>query len=283
MTQAPRNDQENLLCLPRTLPPNVYYFVTQRPPDSRRGITYLHPRILEDTPRKVFDLRTEWSRRDVKGIKSKTRLAIEATINGYIDTFLDGKVVDRVSKKVLASGLKKHLEAAAAKNSDFSVSKFREKFVDVSEGNFLYIVYVLADMAKGLFPVDLDEQTVKQLPDGIDGYYRRQIARLESKLTPGQWEVIYVTAYFARPNSKYWPTVRYIANAANQEMSMVRTLLLECGYYLEEKQNPDIAEEGYWVYHLSFRDYLDEVLDVEKLTGKTKRQIKQQIIDSLDA
>lgn len=277
VTEKPRTSTENLLCLPETLPDNVYLFVTQRParPERNKG---LHPRKLEDIPMFVLDMRDEWNRENEEGLQPDLK-GIKDSLNQYITTFLDGKVRDRSRAKgnddVLGSKLQERLNQVTTDGS-YSVDEFRIRLIQASVGNFLYLVYVLADMANGLYPVDLRDDNISQLPDGLKGQYSNFIERLD--LTPSEWEIIYITALFASPRNNCWASISMIARAASQDTLTVRELIVKrCGEYFRQITYQDGSEDEYWVYHLSFREHLEDELDIEEKTLKTRDQIGDQI------
>src|SRR6266516_1208628 len=145
----------NPLLLPSTLPPGVYMVVTRRTGRLR---------TKPGTPLRPYPVRRD------------DRLQI-ADIGAFVR--------DRVTRDSRIAG------ALLSSDPPVSSDDFVTRLVEPSEGNFMYVSYVLADLAeRGPETPPLD---LFNLPSGLEGYYDQFWDWMSSSLPQGwaEWEGLY--------------------------------------------------------------------------------------------
>jgi hypothetical protein len=224
--EAPMSAAENRLLLPPSLPEGVFFVVTTREKeDYQLSADRLEPLYLEDDdPRNLED------------------------ISRYIRNFLS-----------------KHRHQMAQQIAAWQVSE--EEFVEVmtgkSQGNFMYLVYVLADIREGKLTTE-NVDDIRNLPLGLREYYQRHW-RIMREQYPERFERVYepvvcTLAVVREPvtiaNLVAW-TARFTAVPLTP--MRIKEVIREWRQFLNE----DLSSRGeplYRVYHTSFQDFLrDEV------------------------
>lgn len=226
----------NLLHLPQTLPEGVYFLLTRRPYEAEKKRLTLSPGV----PVEELDLRASQyvnlSRDDVKT---------------YIRLVLDKDPDYRDS-------LRKWIQDRNIHNEGFI-----EEVAQKSENNFMYLRYVLPDIAQGKY----DDLSLKQLPNGLQDYYQQHWIRMGMDEKPQEDKVIVL---FILVESKTPPTCALIAEIAKQDESDVEDVLNKWVEYLK-KQKID-GEVCYSIYHASFLDFLK---------GKRKLQRTRKLFEEV--
>jgi hypothetical protein len=150
---APTNDG-NPLGLPRTLPPGVFVIATQRPVQDP-------PMVDDPTAQHLEPLRasSDENQRDIRDYL-KARVLDDRRIRTQIDgRYKPEQVVDTLAQR--------------------------------SEGNWMYLHYVMAELESGqLAPLDLD-----QLPRGLNSYYLRNWQKWQRGATNRElpdWQNLYL-------------------------------------------------------------------------------------------
>jgi hypothetical protein len=131
---------ENILYLPKTLPDRVYFLLTRRPyrPENKRLYT-------EGVPQKELVLTDS----------SYEKLNRE-DIQEYIRLFINGEEDDK-------SVLIKWIQDQNKTSLDFI-----EQVANKSQNNFMYLRYVLPEIARGFY----DNLSLDKLPSGLEDYYQ---------------------------------------------------------------------------------------------------------------
>ena len=215
----------NTLYLPTSLPAGVYFVLTRRP----------QPMPLETapgTPSETFALGAELpdNQADVR-----TYLRQQAGRPEFVARLTEQRI---------------------------PTERFVEELAERSTGNFMYLAYLLPDIAAGLF----DPLHLTGLPQGLRGYYERFWNELESAKDEGReaWTKFYkpvigMLAAAREPVSVAW--IGRILDLSPDEiadfaLARWRKFLCQTG----------VASETCWrLYHASFADFLAEKLESARL------------------
>ena len=160
---------------------------------------------------------------------------------------------------------------------ELDLDTFVIRLAELSEGNFMYLRYVIPDIEKGLY----ERLEIDRLPIGLGGYYEDHWQRMGMTAKPlprTKIRIVYVLAEARRTVSR-----RLIAHlASTDDMPIdelaVQEVLDEWDEFLREQ-----SEDGmtvYSVYHASFQDFLHR-RDVVQAAGVTLKNINALIADNL--
>ncbi|MEQ9549823.1 MAG: hypothetical protein RIM23_09410 [Coleofasciculus sp. G3-WIS-01] len=153
-----------------------------------------------------------------------------------------------------------------------TVEEFVTQLANKSENNFMYLRYVLPDIADGKYR----NLSIESLPQGLQDYYEDHWRRMgmfdkESKRT--KIKIVYVLAELREPVSR-----ELIAEFAGEDAFTVQEVLDEWQQFLHrDKFN---GETRYSVYHSSFCDFLSRK-DIVQAAGVTLQDINARISDNL--
>ncbi len=219
--EAPQSRQGNPLNLPAELPPKVFMVLTHRPGDFdlhvRPGIGQETLRITGDDPRQTDD------------------------IVAYLRY--------RSTQDDVTAALE-HMQPR------IGTEEFVRRLLTASEGNFMYLAYLLADITSR------DEATLnlEDLPQGLGGYYSQmwRVIREDAGDEADHWEqfhlpVVERLAIAGEPVSADW-----LADHVGRDAREVRRVLSRWQRVLQRTTSPT----GWRIIHQSFRDFLvdkDEV------------------------
>jgi len=160
---------ENILYLPKTLPDNVYFFLTRRRYESNKERLY-----TEGLKEEYLDL-----------TDSKYDQENQHDIQEYICFCLND---DPEHKDGLQTWIEtKHITPDA----------FVNQLVTKSENNFMYLCYVLRAIAEGKY----NDLNLTQLPQGLQNYYQKHWERMKMDDESQKMKVIilYILVEFAKP------------------------------------------------------------------------------------
>ena len=212
--------RNNLLYLPSSLPKGVYLIVTTRPLSDLR--------LSVDPPPQHLFLQPD----------SSGNLA---DIRAYIKTFLQHE-----------PALQRRI-----KRWEISPATFINKLVRKSEGNFIFLRFVLPAIAAGKFK----HGTVEDLPQGLQNYYQdhwRQIqASVGAEFSTIYAPVVCVLAVALEPVS-----VQQVAQWTKLPPAKVLSAVRIWREFLEEHQSG--PETRYRLYHTSFKDFLERQVKLEQ-------------------
>jgi len=210
----------NRLYLPRTLPAGVFMIVTTRD---------------EDDIQLVVDKQTViWIRDDdARNVKD---------VADYARGFVARHSGD-LGPRLASAGL--------------DIDTFVQGITRASEGNFMYLVYVLPDLASGRLSLDAGH-AVAGLPEGLEGYYlqhwRAMKASDETLFTTRQRPVLCFLAISLEP-----VTVLQLVEWTQLEPGDIRQVMASWREFLNAD---DEAPARYRLYHRSFAEFLDEQEDL---------------------
>jgi hypothetical protein len=206
----------NVLYLPSSLPEGVYVVVTTRPLDDLR---------LSVAQVQVLDLEAD----------SEGNLQ---DITTYIEAYVERE------------GMQKRLETWGVSAEQF-VTALRTK----SQGNFMYLYYVLPAIEDGRFV----KGALDELPEGLMAYYRRHWRQMREG-NEAEFDQVYEPIVCILGVAQEPVTAQQIANWTKLERGQVKESIRLWREFLEEEQVD--KERHYRIYHASFQDFLKEQVDL---------------------
>lgn len=236
--EAPAPSGANVLYLPPTLPAGVYIVISYR---HRASLP-----LVVHAPLQRFDL-------------SEAHEAAEGDARAYVEL------------SIATEGVLKWIADRALTEAEFT-----ELLVRKSAGNFMYLRYVLADIAHGRF-AELDSE---HLPERLQGYYEEHWRRMGMTASPPprtRIHVLYVICELRRPATRSVIT-RLAAVEADPDEIEVQWILDDWREFMRIERGPQGSL--YSIYHTSFREFLHRK-DVLSAAGITLGSIRGQIADAL--
>jgi hypothetical protein len=237
--------EANLLFLPKEPPERVYFLLTRRPFTRETKRLAVSP----DIPVKELDLReSEYATRNREDVEK------------YIRLFLNK---DSEHKDAIRQWMQE---------CQITEEAFVEQVATKSENNFMYLRYVLPEIAKGFY----NDLGLTGLPDGLQDYYQVHWVRMGMDKAPQKEKVIllFVLVEIGTPIPG-----EMIAEIAEQdEFEVQKALDEEWVEYLTKKEKD--GELCYSFYHASFLDFLKSKRELQS-TRKLFEEVNQQIADYL--
>jgi hypothetical protein len=212
----------NLLYLPLTLPNGVYLLVTTR----RTGLR----------------LRIECE---------QAKLDIEQDQNENIE---DVKLY--IESKVKQPGIQKYITSQGIVERFFI-----ETMVAKSQGNFMYLFYILRDINHGIYV----DESVENLPAGLVNYYESLWDRMREQ-SGNDWLEYKLPVVIALSIVKEPVSIDLISDFSKvKDHRRVRSVLLEWQQFLYDRKVEHEGElQSRWrVYHDSFREFIASKDEVE--------------------
>ena len=212
-----QDEGSNVLYLPRYLPENVYFFLTRR--------RELDTRLLFEAPELILDLK-DYSMDSEQDIKEFINLC-----------FTDPE---------FETGLNRFL----ANNSDLSKNQIIEELAKISENNFMYLRYVIPQIATGYY----QGLNIADLPKGLKDYYSdhwRKMGMTTKPLPTVKLNIIYLLC-----KSEELPSRQLLAEYAKVPEITVQEVINEWSEFLRSQVIE--GETCYRFYHKSFADFLLE-------------------------
>lgn len=223
----------NVLYLPDALPKNVYFIVSKRP---------------QELPMPTSDYETTFNL-----MQYPAESAADARLYAEKRTSQSPQIQNWVT----------------AKNS--TLEQFFVELVAKSENNFMYLRYVLNDIAEGRYQ---SEALDNSLPEGLERYYRRhwQVMKLHIRPLPlDKICTIYVLAAVKEPISR-----QLLGQLTEVVESDLFGFLEDWEQFL--RLQTVTRETRYSIYHASFSDFLYK--QAEK-SGVNLKDIKRRIAENL--
>jgi hypothetical protein len=202
------------------LPLGVFIVATQRPSER-----YLLPPLSADTPLKaiVLDPADPEHRADVR-------------------SFAERWVKESAVTERLRSG-------------DISRQSFAKKLLAKSQGNFMYLSYVLAAISNG----EMDPRKLEGLPEGLTGYYEQFWAGVESTKREGRydWKTLYRPVISILSVAQEALSIEQIAGFAGNEVDALDVVEYALPRWRRFLEIVEVGGQERWrIYHDSFRDFL---------------------------
>jgi hypothetical protein len=160
-------------------------------------------------------------------------------------------------------GIKSYI--ASQKSSD---ADFVELMVKKSEGNFMYLRYVIPEVESGAYK----DLALPALPTGLRDYYVDHWDRMKS-VDREAWLSYKLPILMALTRVKLPVSIDLVAKFSGvEERPRIRGVLQDWGQFLHQELVDDAGEpqRRYRIYHESFLDFiaeLDEVKDSAKASG----------------
>lgn len=219
--ERPFDPRANVLYLPSRVPRGVYFAVTHRP--------------VADLPLQVE--------------------ALEQHL--YLEADSEGNLLD----------VRSYLEQAAQLESieaqldteGIDVKDFVQLLLEKSEGNFMYLHYVVPEIEARKYP----GLRVEDLPQGLMGYYERHWRQMRT-MDEDIWIKYRQPAICFLAAAQEPISVEQLASFSRLPVARVRAVLRDWREFLNAEQIEDTKK--YRVYHTSFQDFLrqkDEVGEVD--------------------
>jgi hypothetical protein len=123
----------------------------------------------------------------------------------------------------------------------------------LSEGNFMYLVYVLPDIAAGR----LSRQTVggiDGLPRGLTGYYQRHWRDMRDA-DPGRFQTLQRPVLCLLAISREPVTIPQLMEWTGLEPGDIKSVIDDWRKFMNE--DPDSQPSRYRLYHRSFAEFLE--------------------------
>jgi hypothetical protein len=227
LNEAISNPGQNRLMLPAHLPAGAYVFLTQRPND-------VPFQIDAGTPLEDFEI--AWDSHEQS-----------RAITEFLETQARGPTL---SLKF------------ATHDPPLDANAFIRRLSNASQGNFVYLSYLLSDLAAGTLP--LSDVAGAALPGGLRGYYEATWQRMQA-LARSQdgaegWRTLYrpLIGFLAAAREPF--TVRWLAELTGRTSLDVKEALSAWRSFLAlEVRN---GTEAWRILHLSFAEFLAEPLDL---------------------
>lgn len=236
MTKMPPG--ANLLYLPLIVPKDVYIIVTMR-------------REMKIRP----NVQCEQSELYIKA-DSSTNLA---------------DVADFLQASTARPSIQKYIET-----QNIGVQDFVEMMLKKSEGNFMYLHYVLLEIERGAYK-DLKFDAI---PIGLENYYEDHWRRMRGK-DEGAWFKYKLPIIMALTVTKKPISIDLIAQFSGvKERSHIRAVLQEWAQFLHEErvEYEDRLQKRYSIYHTSFqKDFIAKKEEVEDERVSSKEAIMKII------
>jgi len=224
--RSPLDGELNILGLPKALPQGVFFIVTSREAEDQHFYFYVNNN-------KRIDIKDD----DKDNLKD-VRLYVESYLNH--------------------SGVKKQIEKWQVSDADFV-----EKITKKSEGNFMYLFYVMTDIKEQKLSEDIKD-SIHDLPQGLNGYYNKHWDFMEKSYKDRFREidekVIRIIAALHTP-----AYISYIAEISKFPTNTVSEIInLWRNFFNEIIEN---NKQHYRIYHRSFYDFLKRKLHFDDITS----------------
>jgi hypothetical protein len=216
LDEAEREEGANPLSLPFALPDGVYVVATTRPGDEYRpSVSSMEELALDGT--------SEDNRRDVRA---------------------------HVAARLPRPGIRAWLRARSLGSEQFT-----ELLCDRSQGNFMYLHFVLRAIEAGEF----QEEGPEALPRGLRDYYRRHWEKMRRR-GRRRFDQVYRPVVCVLAAAREAVSEEQVAEWTGLEEGQVHQVVQDWREFLHQERGEG-RRPLYRVYHASFRDYLQEEVD----------------------
>lgn len=162
--------------------------------------------------------------------------------------------------------------AAYMKKQKLKKPAFVERMIKKSQGNFMYLRYVLPEIEKGAYK----NMSFDQLPVGLENYYEDHWYRMgmaQSPLPREKIKIIYILSEVQQAVSR-----KVLSDFSKEDEVTIQAVLDEWKQFLHEIKVEDNKRVA--IYHDSFRDFLNRK-DIVQAAGVTIEGINALIDDDL--
>ncbi|CCH55790.1 hypothetical protein BN8_05077 [Fibrisoma limi BUZ 3] len=166
------------------------------------------------------------------------------------------------------------------KNQKINSNIFIEYLTQKSQGNFIYLRYVLPEIESGVY----EKQDIATIPTGLQNYYEDHWRRLREK-DENIWfsyklPVLVALTVVKEPVSI--DQIRAFSKVDNK--SRIRSVINEWQQFLYESYDINSTQRKYRLYHASFFDFVaakQEILDEKIDLPAAHKQISDALWDTL--
>ncbi|MBW4499643.1 MAG: hypothetical protein KME57_08755 [Scytonema hyalinum WJT4-NPBG1] len=144
-----------------------------------------------------------------------------------------------------------------------------------SDGNFLYVTYLLKMLAQG--HLEITKTTLEQLPNGLDGIYREFLYRLVGK-DKKTWRRQYAPILGTLAIAQEALTREQLAGFTEMSKSEVAGVLEELQQFLDIDEFLPASQRTYAIYHRSLANFLQDEDRAESYWCDAQEQ-HQRIVD----
>jgi hypothetical protein len=137
--------------------------------------------------------------------------------------------------------------------SDLSQETFAETARDKSQGNFLYVNYLLKMLAAQ--PAEITRDTLNELPTGLEAIYVEFLERLLAG-DPAAWEERYAPLLGTLAVARQALSEKQLAGIVGITRTQVRRDLKTLRSFLDVDEGLPASQRTYTIYHRSFVDFL---------------------------
>ena len=241
VNQAPGG--ENILYLPKTLPDNVYFFLTRRRYEPTKERLY-----AEGLKKESLDLTdSQYDKENQHDIQEYIRFRLKN----------DPEHQDGLQTWI--------------KTKNITDNAFVNELATKSENNFMYLRYVLPAIAEGKY----NDLNLTQLPQGLQNYYQTHWERMKMNDSSKKMKVmiLFILVEIGTPISG-----EMMFDIVNEDECDVDDILNEWIEYLK----PQTIDEDicYSIYHASFLDFLKAKKEFNP-TRRLFEDVNQRIVDYL--
>ena len=234
---------ENILYLPKTLPDNVYFFLTRRRYEPTKERLY-----AEGLKKESLDLTdSQYDKENQHDIQEYIRFRLKN----------DPEHQDGLQTWI--------------KTKNITDNAFVNELATKSENNFMYLRYVLPAIAEGKY----NDLNLTQLPQGLQNYYQTHWERMKMNDSSKKMKVmiLFILVEIGTPISG-----EMMFDIVNEDECDVDDILNEWIEYLK----PQTIDEDicYSIYHASFLDFLKAKKEF-KPTRRLFEEVNQRIADYL--
>ena len=145
-----------------------------------------------------------------------------------------------------------------------TAEEFVREVTGLSEGNFMYLVYLLRDIAAGRLSRET-VATVDGLPRGLNGYYKRHWRDMKDA-DPGRFETRQRPVLCFLAIGRTAVSVEQLVEWTGLTPGEVRDVITQWREFLNTDQ--DRAPYLYRLYHRSFAEFLDAEEDLRWYHGQ---------------
>ncbi len=235
--KAPGPTRPNPLHLPRVLPERAFIIVTMRE-HARNALVVDRTRQVElrdDAPENLKDVRR------------------------YVDNFVSKHRNDMVGR-IAAWGVDEQA--------------FSETITEKSQGNFMYLVYVLQDIRDGkLNRGNIGD--IRKLPGGLKEYYHLHWDIMRSA-EPLQFDTLYKPVVCQLAVAREPVSIEQLSDWTSLGRDAVERVIRTWRQFLNEDA-PEGRQPLYRIYHSSFREFLNKVEGLDPYEDKVIAEGLKQI------
>jgi hypothetical protein len=185
--------------------------------------------------------------------KADLRLSVDRCKDIYLDENDPHNLED--VRLYIGNFIRDHRTQITPRINEWGVEE--DEFIDVitekSEGNFMYLVYVLADIRDGKLTA-ANINNVRDLPRGLRAYYQRHWrsmrAQDEEEFDKYQEPVICILATVREP-----VTIAQVQEWTALKPTRIKRVIDEWREFLNVDE-PETGDVLYRIYHASFQDFL---------------------------